>query len=312
MINVCSYLFFWLGSFACIQLLVEWDAELNAKNALGRTPLMIACDKRETEKTLRIVRHLLLRKMIDVNTRDSSGNSAGILATKKSNVWIIRELLMSGISVNGKGKILHNNSMGKHVIEEFPSVLEVSRSLISITSITGNDDTDISSDKSALNSNSSDDGNSDKIRFSNSIDKSNKSDTNKDANFLNGIQYESPTVLFAESLWRKLANLCYLMIIRKSREEILSQEDEKNRLDGLKRIHVGSVNKDIDNILHKTITNYSKRSLKNQTSKSKGDELSLQLPNSEADNLPIPSKFVKFKSIKQLSITIDGDVDSTR
>ena len=239
-------------------------------------------------------------------------NSAGILATKKSNVWIMRELLMSGISVNGKGKILHNNSMGKHVIEEFPSVLDVSRSLISMTSITGNDDTDISSDKSALNSNFSDDGNSDKIRFSNSIDKSNKSDINKDANFFNGIQYESPTVLFAESLWRKLANVCYLMIVRKSREEILSQEDEKNRLDGLKRIHVGSLNKDIDNILHKTITNYSKRSLKNQISKSKGDELSLQLPNSESDNMPIPSKFVKFKSIKQLSITIEGDVDTTK
>lgn len=310
---IVSFRFFYLGSFACVQLLVEWEAELNAKNALGRTPLMIACDKRETKKTLRIVRHLLLSKMIDINTRDLTGNSAGILATKKSNVWIMRELLMSGISVNAKGKLLQSNSTGKNIIEEFSSVLDVSRGIISFTSIISNDNTDISSDKSVSSSDSSDDGNSNKIRFSNSIETGEKSKSKKGANLLDGIQYESPSILFAESLWRKLADLCYLMIVRKSREEKLNQEIERNRLNGFKKIHVGSVNKDIDNILHKTITNYSKRTLKNQTAaKSKCDELSLQLPIEEADEIPSPSKFVRSMSSGLLNIFTNGNVDTVK
>lgn len=82
-----------------VRLLVNWGADVNRTNITGKTPLMMACDCVENKKQLLIVRNLLKIKSLDLNAWDNEVNSAVTLTVRASNIWTLRELLISGISV---------------------------------------------------------------------------------------------------------------------------------------------------------------------------------------------------------------------
>jgi Ankyrin repeats (3 copies) len=82
-----------------VRLLVNWGADVNRPNIAGKTPLMTACDCIESKKQLLIVSFLLQNKSLDLNAWDNKGNTAVTLTVRASNIWTLRELLISGISV---------------------------------------------------------------------------------------------------------------------------------------------------------------------------------------------------------------------
>lgn len=82
-----------------VRLLVSWGADINRTNNIGRTPLMAACDCGESKKELLVVNYLLRNKSLDLNAKDDEGNTAVTLAVRASNIWTLRELLLSGTSV---------------------------------------------------------------------------------------------------------------------------------------------------------------------------------------------------------------------
>lgn len=284
---------------------------------------MIACDAPETKKSIRIVRFLLLSKMIDVNARDSCGNSAGILAIKRSNIWIVRELLLSGMNVNTKGKMLHCNSTGQNIIQELSSVLDVSRRYITFAETIENKYEETLFENINYDSNRS---NEEKIRFTKGFETGKKRKSNRDDILLTGVQYESPTILYVDSMYKEASNLCYLMLIRKSIEEKKNLENEKNHLEGLKKLHCGSLNKDIDNILHETITNYTNRSLKNGKEllncdnlslfsvSNKNEENSQSSPISNKDEIPdsVPPKTLKKISKESSKGFVEDNIDTRK
>lgn len=82
-----------------VRLLVNWGADVNRTNITGKTPLMTACDCIESKKQLLILSYLLKNKSLDLNAWDNEGNTAATLTVRASNIWTLRELLISGISI---------------------------------------------------------------------------------------------------------------------------------------------------------------------------------------------------------------------
>jgi Ankyrin repeats (many copies) len=82
-----------------VRLLVNWGADINRPNIAGKTPLMTACDCIESKKQLLIVSNLLQNKSLDLNAWDNEGNTAVTLTVRASNIWTLRELLISGTSI---------------------------------------------------------------------------------------------------------------------------------------------------------------------------------------------------------------------
>lgn len=89
------------GNYQGVRFLVDAGADVNARNAARRTPLMSACDTARTGPQLRIVRYLLKQPGVlqTIEYRDNGGNTASMNAVFKNNVWILRELLLAGARV---------------------------------------------------------------------------------------------------------------------------------------------------------------------------------------------------------------------
>jgi hypothetical protein len=89
------------GNYQAVRFLVEAGAHVNKQNITRRTPLLAACDTRRNGEQVRIVRYLLTFPAVreTLEFRDNGGNTAAINAIFKSNVWILRELLLAGARV---------------------------------------------------------------------------------------------------------------------------------------------------------------------------------------------------------------------
>lgn len=84
---------------ACVRRLLAAGADPHALNAYNQTPLMLGCDTVRTGDSLEIVRILCQqRKGLNLELRDSGGNSALMNSIFKSNPLICRELLLAGAS----------------------------------------------------------------------------------------------------------------------------------------------------------------------------------------------------------------------
>ena len=113
-----------------VKLLLDWGADLNCTNIAGRTPLMTACDSVECSKQLLIVNYLLQKEAINIDAWDEEGNSAATLAIRRSNIWTLRELLISGARVNVSRKRMPYFSMDDVDDSEPEIALDVARSLL--------------------------------------------------------------------------------------------------------------------------------------------------------------------------------------
>jgi Ankyrin repeats (3 copies) len=168
-----------------VKLIVNWGADTQCKDIKGKTPLMAACDCKENKKQLQIIRYLLESKSIDVNAWDDEGNSAATLAVRNSNIWTLRELLMSGLSVTSIGR------RGRH---------------ISI------DDVTASNNASVFNFTKN-------LRDHTSGSKKKTGATAKD--LAEGVKWEDKSRLYFESMRRSKQEVCFLMIQRKASNEII-------------------------------------------------------------------------------------------
>lgn len=113
-----------------VKLLLDWGADLNCTNTAGRTPLMTACDSVECSKQLLIVNYLLQKGAINIDAWDEDGNSAATLAIRRSNIWTLRELLISGARVNVSRKRMPYFSMDDVKESEHEVALDLARSLL--------------------------------------------------------------------------------------------------------------------------------------------------------------------------------------
>ena len=157
---------------------------------------------------------------------------------KKSNVWVIRQLLMKGMSVGSLGKDLMNEKLTTfhRTFKEFSTVLDVSGKIVSPPTnhdfgcaefkdkfdeipsyIKGDDESEVSEKikTKPLSIKIDHVENKKDIKSDNKNDKKNKN-KNKILSSSDGLQYDSATLLSFESLWRNRQHLCHLMIIRKS------------------------------------------------------------------------------------------------
>ena len=80
-----------------VRLLVDKGAEVNAKDEKGRTALIIAIAKGQTD----VVR-LLLDRGVDVNVKDKDGQTALIWAVRFDDLKMVRLLISRGADVNTK------------------------------------------------------------------------------------------------------------------------------------------------------------------------------------------------------------------
>lgn len=89
------------GNFAGVKYLVEAGADYFALNAGHRNALICASDTSRTGQQVRLVRYLidLPGYRYKLELRDSGNNTAAICAIFKSNVWILRLLLLAGARV---------------------------------------------------------------------------------------------------------------------------------------------------------------------------------------------------------------------
>ena len=85
--------------YAVLHLLISAGADINWQNNRNQTPLMLACDT-VREGNTKIVRLLLAQEGTKTELRDVGGSTALMLAIFKNNIWIVREFLLVGASVN--------------------------------------------------------------------------------------------------------------------------------------------------------------------------------------------------------------------
>jgi hypothetical protein len=168
-----------------VKLIVNWGADIQCRDIKGKTPLMAACDCKENKKQLQIIRYLLENKSIDVNAWDDEGNSAATLAVRNSNIWTLRELLMSGLSVTSIGRRGRHFSIDDVIASNNASVFNFTKNLRDHTSGT-------------------------KMRIG---------ATAKD--LAEGIKWEDKRRLYFESMRRPKEEVCFLMIQRKASNETI-------------------------------------------------------------------------------------------
>lgn len=168
-----------------VKLIVNWGADVQCKNIRGKTPLMTACDCKENQKQLQIIRFLLENKSIDVNAWDDEGNSAATLAVRNSNIWTIRELLMSGLSVTSIGRRGRYFSIDDVIASNNASVFDFTKNLREHTS-----GTEMKAGARA-------------------------------SDLAEGIRWEDKSRLGFECVWRTKEEVCFLMIQSKARNETI-------------------------------------------------------------------------------------------
>lgn len=166
-----------------VKLIINWGGDVQCKNVNGKTLLMAACDCKENQKQLQIIRYLLQNESVDVNAWDEEGNSAATLAVRNSNIWTLRELLISGLSVTSIGRRGRYFSIDDVIASNNASVFDFTKSLRDHTYGTNKKTGAITSD------------------------------------LADGINWEDENRLRFESLWRPKAEVCFLMIQRKARSE---------------------------------------------------------------------------------------------
>jgi hypothetical protein len=97
------------------ELLDKSDIDVNTKTAKGTTPLLRA----SLNGNLEIVKALLNSDEIDVNAADKDGNTALFIASSKGNLEIVKALLKAdGIKVNAKTLMAATNAGHSKVAEE--------------------------------------------------------------------------------------------------------------------------------------------------------------------------------------------------
>ena len=119
------------GDIKCVKLLLEDGAMIDAVNNRGETPLIVACNTRSfNSNQLQTVRLLLKSSFMPgkyVNLFDKYGNSAGILATKYSNILVLRELLIHGLRVSKKLRSTLDDD--NEEIDDYQSIVDVSKEI---------------------------------------------------------------------------------------------------------------------------------------------------------------------------------------
>lgn len=112
---------------ASVRFLIAAGADVNAADALGRTPLMAAAEKPSTE----LIKLLLeAGARTSVNAKDNEGRTALMSASQQSNVEAIKTLLEAGAGVNAKDKLGRTALMYGHAYKYRPASLEPFKFLI--------------------------------------------------------------------------------------------------------------------------------------------------------------------------------------
>ncbi|MGI9036524.1 MAG: ankyrin repeat domain-containing protein [Pyrinomonadaceae bacterium] len=91
-------------NFDLVQLLIQAGAKINAKDSVGRTPLLtIGEDEENKEDDLKILK-LLIKRGTDVNVRDKDENGRTLLmmVCEEDNLEIVKILLEAGANPNIK------------------------------------------------------------------------------------------------------------------------------------------------------------------------------------------------------------------
>jgi ankyrin repeat protein len=86
------------GILAIVNTLLEKRADVNCEDANGKTPLIIATESGRLD----IVKKLLEEKGVDVNCMDADGKTALALASRLGHLGILEKLLEEGVQVNFK------------------------------------------------------------------------------------------------------------------------------------------------------------------------------------------------------------------
>lgn len=186
-----------------VKLLLDWGADLNCTNTAGRTPLMTACDSVECSKQLLIVNYLLQKEAINIDAWDEDGNSAATLAIRRSNIWTLRELLISGARVNVSRKRMPYFSMDDVNECEHEVALDLARSLL----------------------------------LNNEGDRDRKSERGN-----TGIQCANKIVFFLDSLRKSKREICFQMAKRKGTLERVGLNCGTDRLKTVQNIYRDELN----------------------------------------------------------------------
>jgi Ankyrin repeats (3 copies) len=186
-----------------VKLLLDWGADLNCTNTAGRTPLMTACDSVECSKQLLIVNYLLQKEAINIDAWDEDGNSAATLAIRRSNIWTLRELLISGARVNVSRKRMPYFSMDDVNESEHEVALDLARSLL----------------------------------LNNECDRDRKSDRGN-----TGIQCANKIVFFLDSLRKSKREICFQMAKRKGTLERVGLNCGTDRFKTVQNIYRDELN----------------------------------------------------------------------
>lgn len=191
-----------------VKLIIKWGADLKCRNVKGKTPLMTACDGKENQKQLLIVRHILANKTVDLNAWDNEGNSAATLAVRNSSIWTLRELLLLGLSVTSIGRRGPCFSIDDVMSSNNASVFNFTKNLRDHTSNT------------------------------------NKRTGESASDLVDGINWEDKRSLYFESMWKSREEVCFLMIQRKARNET----SDGNKDNTATPIVYNKSNEDVDNL----------------------------------------------------------------
>lgn len=82
-----------------VEELLEKDADLNARDCFGDTPLIYACANNRTE-----ILRLLIQKGADVRSKGKGGRTALHLAAEKGHAEMVSQLIKSGAFVNAQNE----------------------------------------------------------------------------------------------------------------------------------------------------------------------------------------------------------------
>jgi len=88
------------GDVKAVNELIRLEADVNARDRKGRTPLLWAAPARDNPLMI----HLLVANGADVNASDRDGETALMIAASQSNAGNVKALLELGAKVNAVNK----------------------------------------------------------------------------------------------------------------------------------------------------------------------------------------------------------------
>ena len=87
------------NSFRGVKKVISLNIDVNRRNNMHQSPLMLACTLQEDKTKIDIIRCLLTIPKLDPYLRDQKQNNAMMLAILRGNMLVVRELLLWNIRV---------------------------------------------------------------------------------------------------------------------------------------------------------------------------------------------------------------------